>query len=462
MLAWFIGLLTIATLTSVLIVREILLNRVDADIEREFVQETEELRVLARGNDPETGRPFAGRVRKIFRVFLRRNIPSLNQAIITFVDGEPFLRSRREVPYRLDLDPALVDRWAGLERTERGTVETPAGPADFIAVPLVSDTGADGVFVVAHFRDPEIAQSSAAIGGVAATGAIVLLIGSLLAWRLAGRILNPVRAVSHTARSISESDLTRRIDVEGRDEIAELAGTFNDMLDRLQEAFRTQKQFVDDAGHELRTPITIIGGHLETMGTDPEERRRTIELVLDELDRMSRMVEDLLLLARSEASDFLDLDLVDVATLTEQVHAKARAIAAREWRVEEVGKGKVVADRQRMTQALLQLAQNASDHTKEGDPIALGSKVVGGEVHLWVRDSGPGVGPEDSIGIFDRFHRGRDGRKRSGGAGLGLAIVKAIADAHHGRVELASIPGRGATFELVIPVDQPEEEDVKS
>ena len=115
----------------------------------------------------------------------------------------------------------------------------------------------------------------------------------------------PAAALGDTARSISETDLSRRIPVTGNDEIAELARTFNAMLDRLERAFATQRAFVSDASHELRTPITIVRGHLELLGDDPEERRETVALVTDELDRMSRFVDDLLLLARAEREDFL-------------------------------------------------------------------------------------------------------------------------------------------------------------
>jgi signal transduction histidine kinase len=251
------------------------------------------------------------------------------------------------------------------------------------------------------------------------------------------------------------------MEVESRDEIAELAATFNDMLDRLQVAFRTQKEFIDDAGHELRTPLTIIRGHLETIDAVPEDRDKVMALVMDELDRMGRLVEDLSLLARSDRPDFLDLTVVDVETFTEEVHAKAEAIAPRQWQLDDVGKGRIVADRQRVTQALLQLAQNASQNTEDGDVIALGSRVVNGEAILWVRDTGPGIKPRDRVRIFRRFERGDGSRGRSGGAGLGLAIVHAVARAHAGRVELDSEIGRGSTFALVIPIDQPEslEED---
>jgi two-component system OmpR family sensor kinase len=440
-------------------VRQILLYRLDQRIDLELVQETKELRVLARGNDPETGEPFAGRVRKIFKVFLARNVPTRNEVLITFIDGEPFLRDRKVVPYRLDQDPDLVARWATATETERGEVMTPAGPVEFLAVPVASSGDTDGVFVVAIFRDREAAEKTdPAIAGVAATGLIVLLIGSLLAWLLAERILTPVRKISQAARSISESDLGRRIDVEGRDEVAGLAGTFNDMLDRLQDAFQTQKHFIDDVGHELRTPLTIVRGHLETIDTEPEERAKTMVLVADELARMSRLVDGLSLLARSERPDFLELSVVDVETLTQEVGSKAEAIAPRTWELAEAGHGRIVADRQRITQALLQLAQNAAAHTEEGDPITIGSAIKDGEARFWVSDSGPGVAPSDRARIFERFARGRAQRPNSDGAGLGLAIVRAIAQAHHGRIELESPPSHGATFYLIVPVDQPEPE----
>jgi signal transduction histidine kinase len=145
--------------------------------------------------------------------------------------------------------------------------------------------------------------------------------------------------------------------------------------------------------------------------------------------------------------------VVEVKALTEEVAAKARALAPRRWEIDGVGQGRVVADRQRLTQALVQLAQNAATHTAPGDLIALGSIVTGGEARFWIRDTGPGVSPEDRQRIFERFARA--GRGRREGAGLGLAIVRAIAEAHGGRADVNSGPSEGATFTVRIPVDQP-------
>jgi signal transduction histidine kinase len=150
--------------------------------------------------------------------------------------------------------------------------------------------------------------------------------------------------------------------------------------------------------------------------------------------------------------------VVDVSALTTDVHAKAAALAERDWVLAETGKGRIVADRQRLTQALVQLAQNASQHTKEGDLIEFGSSVAKGTARFWVRDTGPGIAPAEQARIFERFARGRFKEKRAGGSGIGLAIVQAIANAHRGKVEVDSTPGTGATFRLVIPVDQPKED----
>ena len=454
-LFWYVAVLAAAIIAAVLVTRQVLIAGIDTRIDEALVQESEELRRLARGRDPTTGEPFGNRVDRIFEVFLQRNVPTRNETFITFVNGRPPERSFGDPIYRLDQDPRLVDRWSAVSRTERGEVSTPAGTVEYLAVPVKAGGSTRGVFVAAIFRDLELGDISPAIWGAAGVGLATLLIGSLLAWRVAEGVLRPVRLVTETAEAISTSELTRRIEVGGRDEISRLATTFNEMLDRLEEAFRVQRQFVDDAGHELRTPITIIRGHLEVADADPEERQKTTALVMDELDRMSRIVNDLLLLAKAKQPDFLDLDTVDLRMLTEDLHAKATALGPREWRLEGVGRGLVVADRQRLTQALMQLAQNATEHTAPGAEIALGSAVAGGRATLWVRDSGPGIPPEDQDRIFQRFARTSGGRRGAAGAGLGLAIVRAIAEAHHGRVELQSRPGVGATFAVVIPVDQP-------
>jgi signal transduction histidine kinase len=256
-----------------------------------------------------------------------------------------------------------------------------------------------------------------------------------------------------TARSISETDLTRRIQVHGSGEMAQLAKTFNAMMDRLQAAFTSQRNFIDDAGHELRTPITIIQGHLDLLGDLSADQAETIELVSGELERMNRMVNDLILLAKAQRPRFLHLETIDVPSFVEELFAKAKTLADRNWHLQIVGQGLMVGDRQRLTGALLNLLRNATQHTQPQDLIELGGKFSARGVEFWVRDSGVGIAVPDQQRIFDRFARSSESQSRSEGSGLGLAIVKAITEAHGGHLHLASQLGQGSTFTIILPLE---------
>jgi signal transduction histidine kinase len=452
-LAGSAAILALATVASVLLVRQVLFAQLDDRLDGELVQESRELHRLARGIDPATGEPFGTDVERIFDVFLERNVPARNEAFLMFLDGELYDRSRTVLPYRLDEDAGLVGRWGAVTEPQAGAVETPGGTVRYLAVPIRGDGRDLGVFVAATFQDREAAEIEPAIRAAALVGVAALVMGSLLAARVARRILRSVESVGRAATSIPESDLTRRIEVHGDDEVAGLAESFNALLARLEGAFQAQRAFVDDAGHELRTPITIVRGQLELLSEDPEERRRTLKLVTEELDRMSRIVNDLLLLAKAEQPKPLQLDLLEVGELVRDVRAKVRSLAQREWVLEGGEDGAIVADRERLTQGLVQLVQNAIDHTSDGDTIAIGAGVDRERARLWVRDSGPGIAPEAREGIFERFHR--VGPRRSEGAGLGLAIVRAIAESHGGTVSVESVPGEGATFTIEVPANQP-------
>jgi signal transduction histidine kinase len=281
----------------------------------------------------------------------------------------------------------------------------------------------------------------------------VMGIAAAIAWATAGRVLAPLQLLTKTAQSITESDMTQRISVEGTDEIAKLTATFNDMLDRLQVAFESQQEFLKDAGHELRTPITVIRGYLETLKYRPERQEQTIALAIDELDRMSRLVNDLLLLAKAERPDFLALKPEELDWLTEELYLKVRQLANRHWKLESKGLSPIRVDRQRLTQAVMNLIQNAIRHTQQGDTIALGSSVREDHAHIWVSDTGEGIALEDQSRIFERFARATTRENQFEGHGLGLSIVQAIAQAHGGWVELSSRPGHGSTFTIVLPLD---------
>nr|WP_246401238.1 HAMP domain-containing sensor histidine kinase [Jiangella mangrovi] len=271
-------------------------------------------------------------------------------------------------------------------------------------------------------------------------------------WPLAGRVLAPLRALTRTAHTISESDLTGRIRTRGSGEAVEMAHAFNAMLDRLESAFRSQRIFVQDASHELRDPLTICRGHLELLTDDPADQRATVALVLDELNRIGRIVDDLQVLADADQPDFVRPAPVDLGDLTVELLAKAGALGSRTWLLDGVGEGTVLVDRHRLTEAVLNLAHNAVNHTRSDQVVAVGSSRTDHEWRLWVRDTGTGIAEADRERVFERFARGADSRRAYQGAGLGLAIVALIAQAHGGRVDLVSAPGRGSTFTIVVPL----------
>ena len=278
------------------------------------------------------------------------------------------------------------------------------------------------------------------------------MITGLAAWQ-AGRLLAPVGRLSDTAEEISATDLSRRLPETGNDDITALTRTVNGMLVRLEDAFVGQRQFLDDAGHELRTPLTVLRGHLEVLDQgDPKDVAETRALLLDELDRMSRLVGDLILLAKTGRPDFLELRPVSLEPLTNTVLAKAKGLGDRDWKLDGTGDAMVLMDEQRITQAVLQLADNAVKHTEPGDEIAVGSSVGAGRARIWVRDTGPGVPLEDHERIFDRFARSQVADEDEG-FGLGLSIVSAIAEAHLGTVTVEDAVPTGACFVVTLPLE---------
>ena len=294
----------------------------------------------------------------------------------------------------------------------------------------------------------------------------MLLAAAVIGGIVAGRLLNPLRRLREASRAVGPEDLTQRVEVrKGEDDVTLLAKTFNTMLERLDEGAQQQQQFLDDAGHELRTPLTILRGHLELVTVDdPEDVIATRDVLLEEVDRMQRLVDDLLLLANSGEPDFLRREPVRIPELLDQVMEKVHVLADRHWQIDARADVVVDADPQRLTQALVQLAANAVKYTWGSCTIALGSRVEGpttaadgtplsepDTLVLWVRDEGVGIAAEDQERIFERFGRAHPGRGDDG-SGLGLAIVAAIAQAHGGQASVVSEQGHGATFLIRIPL----------
>lgn len=448
-LGWYAVLLVVALASALILQWTFLRTQLDAEVGRDLTLEVDQLRQVIEETDPATGALLHVKVAEVFDTHLERAVLPEGEVVFTLVSGRPYKST--VTPVQLLDEPVLVERWASATETMSGESESVEGPVRWVAVPLREDGVVTGTFIVANFLANERAEVDEAVRVGALVFMAVAVIATALAWLIAGRILRPIRLLTETAQEIGESDWSRRIAVEGEDEIAELARTFNAMLDRLETAFRTQRRFIDDAGHELWTPITIIRGHLEVMSDDPTDLAATRTVVLDELDRMSRMVDDLLVLAKAQQPDFIVPGEVDVADLTVDLVRKADGLADRNWTVEATGEGLVIADRQRIVQAVMNLVRNAIAYAEPGTYLGLGTSVDDGVFRVWVHDEGPGIAPDDRARLFERFARGSTGARKTDGAGLGLSIVEAIATAHGGRLELESVVGEGSTFTLVLP-----------
>lgn len=407
------------------------------------------VRLQQNGRNPATGVPFTDAV-GLMRSALESRIPQDNEVVIAFWNGQPQLGQGAHssalseyLPFTRAIRTRAVD--GGSFR-----MDTPFGPT-LVTVQPVRGGSPPGALAVAYLLRPQHAALHDLMRTYAVVAAIALAIVTGGAWLVSSRLLRPLRHLRQTAQEISDTDLSQRLETTGNDDLTELAETFNAMLDRLERSITTNRRFLDDAGHELRTPITIVRGHLEVLDAhDPADVASARDIALDEIDRMARMVEDLIVLSRADQPDFIRLEPTDAPTLTRDVLDKARALGDREWTLDPCSSATVIVDPQLITQALLQLAKNAYAHTVPGDQIAIGFRSEAARFSWWVRDQGTGIPAADIERIFQRFQRGSRGRSDDG-SGLGLAIVDAIARGHDGRVVVESAHGVGSMFTLVIP-----------
>jgi len=288
--------------------------------------------------------------------------------------------------------------------------------------------------------------------------AIALLVATGLSLRATRSALQPLDQVIQAARRIGGGQLDVRLRLTRRDEIGELAEAFDTMLDRLAAALIAQRRFVADAAHELRTPLTALGGMIDIleMGADrgdPARMRRILDTMSREVQRLGRLVADLLTLSRLDSDQPTRHAAVELAPLVQEVAQQTRLLAnGQEIDVQIAGMPVVSGDADRLKQVLLNLASNALTYTPSGGRITFRLAHEGNRARLVVADTGSGIAPELLPRVMDRFARGDDSRARStGGAGLGLAIVQGIVAAHHGTIALESEVGRGTTVTVELP-----------
>jgi signal transduction histidine kinase len=321
-----------------------------------------------------------------------------------------------------------------------------------------------GVRVVAGAAQPlksvEAAQHSVA-RAFALAGALALALALIASWVAGARVTAPLRRLAGVAARVDSGELEPRMEdpAGGGQEMRVLADSFNHMLDRLEVAFRAQREFMADASHELRTPLTVIRGQLEVLAAaehpDPEEVKRVERVVQAEVTRMSRLVDDLLLLTAAERSDFLRPESIDLVPFVTELWDGLSLTAQRRFELGPVPTGTLRADPDQVAQAIRNLGRNAIDHTNEDNGLVRLEvrDLGGGRLSFAVLDDGPGIALSEHERVFERLYRTDPSRSRvAGGAGLGLSIVRAIVEAHGGEARIDSGPGaRGARVEFVLP-----------
>lgn len=384
---------------------------------------------------------------------MQRLVPGRYESSVALIDGAPRFIPGTDIAFHLEDDPEFIARVASEAESGEvslGTAVTTVGTLRYVAVPVtVEGDAAVGVFVTAVDAQRAVDEVAGAFLTYAGLAMLSLVAIGGVGWFVAGRLLAPIRRLSETASRITAEDISERIPVNGRDDVSALTETVNAMLDRIDEALTAQRQLLDDVRHELKTPITIVRGHLELL--DPsraDDVVATRDLAIDELDRMTELVDDIDALARVERHEVLT-EPVDVADLTRQVFSKVQGIAGREWVLDSVAEVVAPLSPSRITQAWVQLADNAAKYATASTPIRLGSSVYAGTVEFWVADEGPGIPVDAQKRIFERFGRADTGRGIAG-SGLGLPIVAAIARAHGGYVSLSS-SAAGSRFGVVVP-----------
>lgn len=360
-------------------------------------------------------------------------------------------------PLRSPLNPESFD---DTEDTY-SNVSISGTPFRVLSVPLYSGDSRIGVLQAATSLGIIEVVRSELVEFLLILSAIAILVAGFIGWASARRALSPLSTVTNTALQITRADdLSRRIPLVGSpdDEVGQLITAFNDTLARLEKLFTTQRRFVADVGHELRTPLTVIRGNVDLMRRVGAEDAESLHSIDQEVGRLSRLVEDLLILAQAESGKLpMELRRVELDTLLLEVFNQAKVLAGAdaELKIGEIDQVIVCGDHDRLRQVILNLISNAIKYNTRGGAIRADLSKDATWAQLRIRDSGPGIPAEDLPHIFERFYRGDKARHREedgAGFGLGLSIAYWIVRNHGGSIEVNSREGRGSIFNVRLPL----------
>ena len=430
-LAWILVPVALLMTTLIGTITYLTLSENAREIDRHLAREANELALLAQESvDPRTGAGFSS-ARDLLSLYISRTIPDPNETMFIVVDGVVTARTTDQPELRLERDPEFLALVLAQDELTYGNYQTEEGNARYLAVPVSSGTDT-GYLVAIIFSDEYSAPITELIYRFALIAFFSLIGVAAVGWIVAGRVMAPITLLRKTAHEVAENDLSKRIPISGgNSELDQLALEFNSMLDRIEEAFKSQARFVDDAGHELRTPLTIVMGHFDLMAADPKQAKTAMPIIRDELGRMSRLVRELQTLTKSSSPNFVVREVVDLDAFGEDIRSKAQALGAKNLEI-EAPQIAFSFDPERITQAVLQLVENALKHAGKDAKVSIGFEVRD-ELSITVDDSGPGVSEAELQRLFQPFYRGK-GKVDLEGSGLGLALVQAIAQAHGGSV----------------------------
>ncbi|OGO61988.1 MAG: hypothetical protein A2032_00095 [Chloroflexi bacterium RBG_19FT_COMBO_49_13] len=330
-----------------------------------------------------------------------------------------------------------------------------------LTVPLLAGNRLEGILQVGTRMDVVNATQQTLLEVLLIGTVIAIIAAGMAAWFSSHQALHPLDNVTRTALQItSADDLSRRIPYTGSstDEVGQLVAAFNQTLSRLENLFHTQRRFLADVGHELRTPLTVIKGNVGLMRKIKDFDEESLVTIEDEVDRLTRMVGDLLLLAQAESGKIpLAHELVELDTLLLEVLNQMQVLTHDRVKLNlgDIDQVLVCGDRDRLKQVMVNLVGNAINYTPKGGEIVVGLGKVTDRAQLTVTDNGPGIPPEDLPHIFERFYRGEKSRTRQKdgkGYGLGLSIAYWIVRNHGGRIEVNSTLGQGTTFCVWLPL----------
>ncbi len=334
-----------------------------------------------------------------------------------------------------------------------------------LTVPMVTGNRLEGILQVGTRMDVVNATQQTLLEVLIIGTLIAILLAGLATWFSSMQALHPLDNVTKAALQItSADDLSRRIPYSGstKDEVGQLVSAFNQTLSRLENLFSTQRRFLADVGHELRTPLTVIKGNVGLMRKINEFDEESLATIDDEVDRLTRMVGDLLLLAQAESGKIpLAHELVELDTMLLEALNQMRVLARDRVTLNlgDIDQVLVCGDRDRLKQVVVNLLGNAINYTPNGGRIDVGLGKVNERAQLTVKDNGPGIAPDDLPHIFERFYRGEKSRTRQKdgkGFGLGLSIAYWIIRNHGGRIEVNSTLGQGTTFVVWLPLAEGE------